>query len=335
VATIKPLRLIQLGKEVTKGTPVAATKRMLAEGEITADYPIFRNEHPFGVMIQSAGVSAALKKEVQARIRSVGVSYEGLPVLLSLGIDQPVTAGAGPFTHTFDPGTAAAWNPHACTMEAQYSDGTNNEAIEVEYVSAQRIRLRGEARGALECEAEVVGRQVTDAAVTSLTLPTNTPIVNAVCKAYLNSTFALADLDVPAAGQVTDWLSFDLEINCGQEPLHTLDGLPYFRSLEETLKDFTLKLTAILDPTATAGGTGAERTLAAAFTMRFVTLSWTGPGNNKFRIVLAGKHEMGDFITVGEQDGYDVCEMTIVGHYDATGAKLIKAVATNDVATVF
>ncbi len=331
-STTEVLRRIQLGKEVTSGTPVAATERMLAAGELTPDYPLHRNQHPIGVMVEHTGGRELLKKDVNVRLTMNGVTYEQIGWPLSLCIDQPATSGVGPYEHIWAPGTANPWAPHSATLEFRYGDGTDNTDGEIEYVMGRSLRLSGEQGAQLNLEADLFGRQVTAAAVTSLSvLATLTPITMATAAVYMSDTFALADVGPPAAGIVSNQLlSFDLEIDTGIFPKHTIQNSLTFGEHKERVKGFRLRLRQLWNADATGEGAAAERVHAQAGDLRFVTLYFLGPGNLDMRIVLVGVHEMGDFLTVGEQDGLDTTEMIIIGHYDPTGATLVKFLMNND-----
>lgn len=347
--SIKTLRQVQLGKETVRGTAVAATEMVVADAELNLDYPLFRNPHPVGVLTEHAGPTALLKKDVGIAFRMDGVTYQQIAWPLSLGIDQPTTldlnegASAGPYSHDYDPGVAALWNPHSATLEAQYDAGTNQEAVDVEYVMARTLRFSGEQRGQILVEADLFGRQVTDAVQTSLTLPAVLdPITMAMMKYYINDTYALAAPALgaaPAGGQVSNQIiGFNLEVDCGQIPWHGLDGNTFFSEAKEVAKNFRLTIRSLQNPDPATEGTAAERVHAAAEDLRFVTLFFEGvtcrsdgaTSKFTFRITLSGKHEMADFLTVGESDGLDVVEQTIIGHYDATGAKLLQFFVIND-----
>lgn len=330
--SLKALRKVQLGKEATKGTAVPATEILLADADLTLGYELYRNPHPFGVLVEHAGPTALLKKDVDVRLRADGVTFEQLPWFLSLCLDQPATTGVGPYEHLWNPGTAALWDPHSATLEARYDDGAAQEDIEVEYLTGRTLRISGDQNGQLQVEVDAFGRQVTDAAITSLSLPaTLTPITVAMGKIYINNTFALADLLAPAAGIISNQIiSFNLEIDVGQFPWHGIEGNTFFAEAKERAKNLRFSLRALVNPDAASEGSAAERVHAAAEDLRFMTLAFTGPGNLDCHIVFTAKHEMGDFLTITEQDGMDVIEMTMVGHYDPTGAVLVKVELNND-----
>jgi hypothetical protein len=306
---------------------------MLAEAELDlSGYEIFRNAHPFGVMVENAGPTALLKEGVGVRLRSDGISYEQLPWYWSLFLDVATTAGAGPFTHTYDPGISAAWAPDAATLEGRWTDGATNEDIEVAYVMLSSLRLRGEGRGQIEAEGEGFGRRLVDVAITSLTLPTTIePIRMADLKVYVNDTFALADVDAPVAGILTNQVeSFELEMANGVFPWWGADGNLYFSEHKESgAKGFTLRLSGHYDSTAGSGMGAFERTKAAARTLRYVTLAFTGSSGRIVRIVLGCQHENGEFMPGGQSEGMDTVELNMVAQTDGS-AKIAKVVVTNN-----
>ena len=327
---IVSLRRVAFGKESTHGTAVAATKIMLAEAELDSDVELFRNEHPFGVMIEQAGPTKIKRVDAGLRIRAQGVSYEDLPWFLGMAVDKPETSGVGPYTHDFDPGDAAIWAPDSQTIELRYTDGNIDEDVEIEYCMARQLTLSGEQNGELSIEADVFGRQVVDATGTSLSFVEGEPVVISDGKLFINDTFVLADVDAPIAKQFTaQIISFNLEIMTGIEPFHGIDGNTYFVEHKEKAKTARLRIRCLYD-TGASDTPLAERANAAARTIRFVTIVFTGTDGRIARFVLTCQHEKGDFMTMGDQDGLDVIEMNLIGWYDATAAKMFKSVITNN-----
>jgi len=339
VGSIRGLRKVQLGKEATKGTSVAATELMLAEASVTANFPLYRNAHPFGITAEFGGPTKILSKDVDIALTMNGVSYEQLTWILNAALDVPIDGGAAPYHHVYataiDVGAAldvaAVTTPDALTLEALWSDGTDLEQIEIPYCMVRSFTLSGDQNGPLNLSANLFGRDIVDAAVTALTLPTNLePILVPDGTFYINTTMALAapviaagSWSAPAAG---GWsgkiISFSLEVTTGLMPFHGVGGsLLFARHVESVPKNFRLTVRALQDAAAT-NSPAAERTAALAGTMRFPTLNFVGSGNKKFRFAGACKHEMGDFLTIGEQDGLDVVEMKFVGHYDPTAGTL-------------
>lgn len=331
--TIRHLRKVQLGKEATKKTAVAATEQLQAEAEITPQYERFRNEHPIGVLVDNAGASARVREDVEVLLRMNGATYEQLPWLLSLSLDQPVTTGAGPYVHTWDPGVAAIWNPHSATLEGRWTDGVTPEDLEVNGVSGSSLRLSIEQNGALNAELRGFGVEMKDEAITSLSLPgTPAPIIAAHAKVFINDTWAAADAQAPASGVVSNQiLSAEFEVDVGQFGWHGVDGALTYQEAKERQKGIRGTVRMLYNPAGGSEGAAAERVHAKAGDLRFVTLAFTGPGNMQFYVAMTLQHEMDELPPpVGEQDGLDVVEMPFVSYHDATGAKLVKAVIQND-----
>ena len=341
------LRKVQVGKETTKGTSVPATELLLAEADVTANFPLYRNVHPAGIMAEHFGPTKLLAKDVAIALRMNGVSYEQITWMLNAAIQVPVTAGAAPYQHVY--GASAVLpsavtgplTPDALTLEGRWTDGTDHEDIEIPYCMVEELTLSGQQNGELQLAATMFGRDYVDAAVTSLTLPTDLePIVIADGTVYINETFAAA-APTPAAGTWVapsggSWagkiISFNLTVPTGLSAFHGVRGSPLFDRHMETMKTFRLTLTA-LQNAAAADSPTAERVKAAAGTLRFVTLNFVGSGNRKFRFAGACKHEQGEFASIGEQDGLDVVEMSFVAHYDPTSAGILQFAVASDQAT--
>jgi len=342
IGTIKTLRKVSVGIESVKGTAVAGTEQLFASAEIEPDYELKRSETSLGVMVRNSGPTALAKKAVGVRLRSdpnVGVTYEQLAWWLALTLSTPVTTGAGPYVHTFDPGAAGPWNQRAATIRGRWTDGANHEDLRCEYFTGSKLRLRGDMNGALQAELDGFARQMVDEAISGAALPaTLTPIMIGECSVFINDSFTLADVHTPAAGQFVGGTmkSFDLDLDVGQFPDWGVQGSLLFAEAKEREKSFTNRFTTLYESNAANVGVAAERVKAATVPqpMRFVTYSFTGPGNMKLRLIVAGKHEDGEIGPPrADADGLDRVDWSILDHYDPTGTKLVKAVITNDDAT--
>lgn len=325
------LNKVQIGKETESGTAVPATELLLATAEVEVNYPLFRNAAPFGVLAQNAGPTKLLSKDVDIALNFDGMTYEQAGWVLGM-IDEASTSGtSAPFTHDYAPGVAALWAPGSHTIEAEWTDGSTAEAIEFEYAMARALTFSLEQQGQLQVKCDMFARQVSDAAITSLTLPTAmSPIVASQCIFYILDTYTDADT-TPPAGNAWDGgvvLSLELNIDLGIKPFHGISGLEYFTEHKEVAKNFELTMTVLYD-TAGSDSALAERAKAQGETLRFVTLQFVGAGDLKMRLTLAGKHEMGDFLGMSEQDGLNVVDMKIIGQYDPTGAHLVTAELVN------
>jgi hypothetical protein len=331
--TIYSLRKCELGRESTKGTAVAGSQIILGRAEIQPEFELGRTEDtPIGIMVANVDSTPVIKKAVNARVIMPHATYEQIDWMFGLSIDQPVTTGAGPYVHTFDPGIAAIWNPHSATLRGRWTDGVTPEDLRCQYFTGSRLRLSLDESGILQAELEGFARDMVDEALTGAALPaTLTKILGAHCKVHFNDTLAAADTDTPANPVPLQMKSLNLDVDVGQFPEWNMEQSLLFGEAKERVKNFALGMTLRYDATAASENAAAERVHALATDLRFVTLMFTGPGNLKLRVVLAGKHEKGEIgPPTAQSDGLDTVDYNIVGHHDATGAKLIKVVLTND-----
>ncbi len=326
------LNKVQIGKESVPGTAVPTTEILLATAEVELDYPLFRSQTPFGVMAQNAGPTKLLSKDVNIGLNFDGLTFEQAGWVLGM-IDKATTTGtATPYTHDYAPGVAALWAPESYTIEAEWTDGTVAEDIEFEYCMARSITFSLEQQQQLQVKCDMFARQATDAAITSPSLPTTlSPIIASQAILYTLDTYSAADATPPSTGE---WdggviLSAELNIDLGIKPFHGISGVEYFTEHKETAKNFELTLTVLYDTTAGDSPLG-ERAHAIAGDLRFFTIQFIGTGNHKLRLTVAGKHEMGDFLGMSENDGLVVVDMKIIGHHDPTGAHLVTAELVND-----
>ena len=102
------LNRVQIDKEATPGTAVAAKELLLATAEVTLDYPLFRNEAPTGIMVVNSGPTKLLSKDVDISLNFDGITYEQMGWVLGM-IDKASTSGVGPYTHDYAPGMAGSY----------------------------------------------------------------------------------------------------------------------------------------------------------------------------------------------------------------------------------
>ncbi len=332
------LRIAQLGEEATKGTHVPAEEIMVgATFELAPQNELWRNTAPHGVMAEFAGPTALLKKGVDISAEWDGISYEQIAWILANALDAPDTTGAGPYVHEFAPPGASLWVPLSYTGEFRHDEGvggaTGQEDVDVGYIMARSITLRGEQEQQWQGSADWFGDEIAaEGSFAALTVPTDiTPLVVRDTEVFFNNTWALANTFTPAAGELVNQLiSFEVNVETGLRPFHGVNNSDTLSEEKQGIPKTSVRLRMLVEPDATAEGMAAERVHAAAQDLRFITLLCTGEGNDIFRMVFSLKHEMGDFHSLGEADGMDVVEMNLLGHYDPTGAALVLAEVSND-----
>jgi hypothetical protein len=310
---IKACRRLQMGKETTPGTAVAATTYWRGMGTIQDNLlTVFPNED-IGIL---PGVDRSYipKYEALLSLESTPATFEQLPYLFEMGI-----ASATPTT---DANSEGVWDysfPTSCTdiyvstdlATYTFEGGDNAQAEEFAYGFCRSITLSGTAGEALMMSAEIVGRQVSTTTFTAaLSIPTVTEILFSKGKLYIDDTDTS-----PATTQVSnEFLSMDLSINTGWTPVYTADGNLYFSFVKQTTPEVTLSITFEHNTKSIA-----EKADWRLGTARVIRLQFDGATGDQLTIDMAGKWD--NFQKLGERDGNDIVQGTFRARYNSTAAE--------------
>jgi len=268
----KVLRYLQLGKETTSGTAVAATTRLRWEpGAVIQDMrEITEVEEAIGQRF-GKGRTYQAKLLAQLDVGDQPATFEELPYWLQAGVEGLASASqdgteGSTYIYQYDAGNTAAITPTTYTIEAS----TGQEAYEMEYGFVSEFSLAGAAGEALTVSGTWFGRQVSD---TTMTAAQTVQDVDEIL-------FGKGKLYIDAAGgtigdtQKTDtWLGFNLTVPTGLVPNFTADGNTYFTSAKWAPEDApTLELTTRYDATG-----AALMDAAKAGSVKLVRMTFEGP----------------------------------------------------------
>lgn len=328
--------IFQIGKESVRGTPVAATTRLLLDRLDVDPGAVTHKPTPATGALVRQGPTSVTRKFAQLR-PSGPLSFEQILYYLYMGVKGGVTpTGTGPYTYTFDPDEVSDPAPDTFTIERRISDmlaSPGVDDIEMEYCFARQLTIRGaEGEEAVwQLEADIVGRQVSSSTLTpAISVPSVEEIMVYKTALYIDDTWAgLGGTQVQ--GQLLD---FSLTFDTGLAPLFTPDGNLYFSKYTFAgapgrPKGATLDLTMLVDTQM-----ATERTKAQAGTTRFVRLKATGSDSRDVALDMAVQHESGDIAMVDARDGLHIVSMHLVPVYDATGAAHFKAVVNNQLSSL-
>lgn len=331
MAGIKALRKIQLGRESTAGTAVAASTIWRGMGTIEDQRETVFPEEDIGIL---GGVDRTYVPKLLAAISmgSIPATFEQLPHILEAGVrtDAPAQDGAGTdyiYEYIF-PTTAAN------TIKTYTIEGGDNQAVEeMEYGFVTGFTLEGSAGEALMMSAEWQGRQVATSAFTgALTLPTVEEILVSKGKLYIDDD----DGTIGTTQKTSTLLSLTLNVNTGLTAVFTADGSLYFTFVKGVAPEITLDVTFEHDGTATA-----EKANWRAQTARQIRLIFEGstvgtPGTTYSKktliIDLAGKWE--SFSALEDQDGNDIVTGTFRARYNATAALFAAITVVNELSAL-
>jgi len=321
MAGIRALRKIQLGKETTAGTKVAADIIWRGTGSIHDNMDLVFPTEDIGMLVP-VGRSYIARYEAGLTLNDTEATFEQLPHLFEMGIESvtPVVAGTSDYTYTYV-------MPYASTDLVSSTDlatytvegGDNAAAEEFGYGFARSISLTGSAGQALMMSAEIVGRQVEAGTFTpGIAIADVEEILFGMGKLYISDVKAFPATDLIS----NQLLGMSLSINTGWLPVYTADGALYFSFIKQTTPEVTLQITFEHDTTAIA-----EKAKWRAQTPRIINLTFTGTDGKKLAIDIAGK--WASFDVLGEQDGNDIVSGTFIGSYNSAVGGMFKVAITN------
>lgn len=200
---------VQFGKEVTKGTPVAATQKWLGTAKIPDDLQPYRPQHMLNVKAQFAQVAALQYFADGIPLELNDAYFQALPVALSTTLKGGITAtettpAQGDYAWDFDPSlTATGDTLDAITLQV----GDDVQGYRMPYAIGKRFTLGGAtgANAPAKLSLEMMAQKVEKNALTGgLSNPTATLINPNLVQLWVDG--AWADLgSTEKTGIVRDW----------------------------------------------------------------------------------------------------------------------------------
>jgi hypothetical protein len=324
MAGSRSLSYLQIGKETTKGTPVAATRILSSDisGSFNVDWGYTFHEGRSVASHNPISYGTRQYERVSINFRTpddTGISFDELPFFIT----QPAggTAGSGSTAFTW----SGAWGGTADGSAVSYTleFGDDIQAFEAEYGMVSRIAMSGGADNMTTLEADMHGRQSTKTTKTALSATDDVRI-----PAYLwVPKFASAGSALSTAATFTTLREWEAEWTTGLMPHWYADGNDYFGKIEES-GAVTGSVRLVVDSNATAVSQFYDK--GEAGTKDFLRLQAVGEslGGTAYTAVL----EFGLFyenVTPlgGEVDGLNTYEVEARIVYDATWGKAIGATA--------
>lgn len=331
MAGIRALRKIQLGLEVTPGTPVAATALWRGKGTIEDGGEVKFPEEDLGYV---SGVDRSYIPMLLAKLSldEVEATFEQLPYVLAAGVKNVVTGAADGvgtskiYSYPFP--TTSKNTIKTYTIEG----GDDVQEEEMEYSFVEAFKLTGKANEAVMMQSDWLGRQVTPSTYTgSIAVPSVEDILFQKGKLYIDAVGGT----IGGTQKSNTFLGMDLSVKTGWKAQPAGDGFLYFsfaKFVGNPVMEILLKITFEHDSTSVA-----EKAARLAQTPRQIRLDFDGnavatPGTlystKKLRIDLAGKWET--FDKLDEDDGNDIVTGTFRARYNSTAALFASITVVNE-----
>jgi hypothetical protein len=345
-AGIQPLTLVQVGKESTAGTAVAATRRVLTK---SATYRQQQTQEMFEGQLSGVLSRAVTKPKITREASQLEIStdldFEQVLMPLLSGVKGGVTPsspGSGEARlWTFSPSQTAP-SVDSYTLEFVVDDGSTKQAVEASFGVTSSFEITGGVEALPQITYSMDARKSSDATYTSgISLPgmANEFASNLRWSAHMDDTWsAIGGTNI--GGQV---YGFTWGQSAYVMPQYYLDGRDTldFSGVEPQTRTTDVAIECTYD---TGASNFAETEMAKkdSGTIRFLELRIAGAvfgtpdaALNRF-IKLRGcfVHADDSMEELGaDRDGNSVLSMHLVSQYDPTGGIDVDYLVQNNVAS--
>lgn len=222
---IYPLTLLQAGMESTKGTRVAATKKLPGDHQFVEEQDFYRSPFPAGVRANVGGAGVITRKGYTVDYSS-DLTAEDILWLLETGIRggvTPSTVDTNARLWTYTPElTTGVPTIRTATLECVHSDGaTNHYVAEIGYAMTESIKIDFAFNQEAKLSAKLFGRaRQSDTPTPSLSPNTREPLLANLLQVFLDTTYAGL-----GTTQLTSVVrSGSIDVSTGYAPNYTVDG---------------------------------------------------------------------------------------------------------------
>lgn len=329
------LEQLQYGKEITSGTAVAATKRILGKMKVS-------NDQKFTIPADDIGKNVAGYRSVPGGklvTNTIEVErgyFQLLPLIFNLLLEGGITAaeqtvGQHDYLWAFDPDLTDTGNvPNSITLEA---GDAGVQAFENEHVVFEKLKISGTVPqdggdAPIKLSVDFFGKQNTK---TTFTASIAAPVVNEL-SGYLTRLYINDSWEAVGSTEKTGILrGFDIEIVGGFYPEFHGGQVLTFDALGEGKKSILITLTV-------DAGADALALYDAHGTMKVVQLVMEGPaigsGDKHSLVIAASCIVMEPSLLDSADKDTQLSSIQFEGIYDPTGEQIFTVDVTTDSNTI-
>jgi hypothetical protein len=325
------LRKLQLGREVTPGTAVAATTLWRGVAGLEDKREVVMPKEYVGYL---SGIDRTYIPKLQSEVAfdDTEATFEQILHILEAGIATvtPAADGVGTdFIYTYPFPTTSIPTIKTYTIEG----GDNVQEEEIEYCFVQEFKLSGNAGEAWMLSSQWVGRQNTPSTFTpAIAIPTVEDMLFSKTKLYIEAISGVWG----TTQKLATLIGASLTYKTGLMAVYTADGQLYFTFHKITQPEVELELTMEYDATAIAEITNWRNQTPRLIELKTEGSAFATPGTlytyKTMKIDLAGK--WASFDPPDDKDGNSVVTGKFIGKYDPTGAKFGQIIVAVELAAV-
>ena len=344
-AAVRPLTLIQVGKESTAGTAVAATRRLLTKsGSYRQQQAMEMFEGQLsGVLSRSVTVPTITREGSQLEI-STDLDFEQILLPLLSGVKggvTPSTPAGEARLWVFAPSQTAP-SMDSYTLEFVVDDGATKQNVEAPYGITTGFEITGGVDAVPQITWSMDARKSSDSTYTSgIALPTVSYASNLKWSVYCNDTWA--DMEGSAAKVAGQVYGFTWALSPLVMPQFYLDGRDNldFSTVEPQTRQVDLTMQVVYN---TGASDFVEEQMGKKDNSQkqFISLDLKGavfqaPATAYDRFIkLRGSfiHAADSMEEIGgDRDGNSIVSMHLVSQYDPTEGGDIEIQVQNNVAS--
>jgi hypothetical protein len=333
MTTLKALTKVEIGSEVTWGTAVEPTQKLLGVTDITLVPKVVAARYPEMRGSLAPSYLAAVEEESAEGSMEMLVTYEHFVYLLEnmCGTDASVT-GAGPYTRDYAaPTTAAPTSPRVLTIV----HGHSTNAYHMTGALVQKLTIKGDTGKPLTATADLIGKEVATGTFADPALTDDT--VNVAMGSHVLLYVDAWGGTIGSTAVATTAFEFELSIDTKRGLDFHLGALTpgaYHEGAEDGW-DGELKLMMEFNATSKAYLDAIIDSSNGVFQKQVRIKATTGSAGTlkTVQFDFAGMSEEAPEILT-YRDGVATVELTLMGHYNPTLANWFKAQVLNGVAAL-
>ena len=319
------LHQLQIGTEVTWGTPVAPTVKLMAMESYSHTPHVESKLIPERRASLQPGYLAHLSKVSGECDIEGACTYDDFPYFLDGLFGQATPGGAGPYTRAYAIPVATKPVPRKMTL-------AYGEAVDGVYGLTggvmKQLTITGEVGEPLKYSAKLVGEQVEVDTLAALSDRTVTPILAQHNFLYIDTWAGTIGTTLISAAHIT----FELSISTPRDVMFYMGSLRPL-SYKEFAKWEDVKLKLTLEFNATVKAYLDEILLASVLHQRQIRLKFSDTANRDLQFDFAGFTPEAPEVWTDEE-GIATLELEYQGQYHNTLANSLKVDSINQVAVL-